>query len=63
MSQLRVGPFANHQLIQAKFPSSMASEIFSAVMIVGIFVLADGTTEKIDASTTRNPPIPYTRPL
>src|ERR1700680_3920237 len=40
----------------------MASAIFSAAIRVGKLVLAQGTTGKIEASTTRKPCIPLTRP-
>ncbi len=40
----------------------MASATFSAVIMVGKFVLAHGTTGKIEASHTRSPSRPYTRP-
>src|SRR5215813_15038967 len=45
------------------FPScKIASAIFSAVISVGKLVLAQGTTGKIEASTTRKPSTPRTRP-
>ena len=44
------------------FSFRMVSAIFSAVIIVGKFVLAHGTTGKIEASTTRKPAIPLTLP-
>src|SRR5215475_624235 len=40
----------------------IASAIFSAVISVGKLVLAQGTTGKIEASTTRRPCTPLTRP-
>src|SRR5258705_9515408 len=40
----------------------MASAIFSAAIRVGKLVLAHGTTGKIEASTTRKPCTPLTRP-
>ena len=40
----------------------MASAIFSAAISVGKFVLAHGTSGKIEASTTRKPSTPRTRP-
>src|SRR6516225_10494947 len=42
--------------------ASIASAIFSAVIKVGKLVLAPGTTGNSDASTTRKPPTPRTRP-
>ena len=39
-----------------------ASAIFSAVIKVGKFVLAQGTTGNTEASTTRRPCTPLTRP-
>ena len=42
--------------------ATIASAIFSAVISVGKFVLAHGTTGKIDASTARSPCTPLTRP-
>ena len=41
---------------------SIVSAIFSAVISIGKFVLAHGTTGKIEASTTRRPCTPLTRP-
>src|SRR3979411_3040425 len=40
----------------------MAAAIFSAAIRVGKLVLAHGTTGKIEASTTRKPCTPLTRP-
>src|ERR1700724_2653882 len=40
----------------------MASAIFSAAIRVGKLVLAHGTTGQIEASTTRKPCTPLTRP-
>src|SRR5215207_8732924 len=40
----------------------MASAIFSAAISVGKFVLAHGTSGKIEASTTRKASTPRTRP-
>ena len=42
--------------------SAIASAIFSAVISVGKLVLAQGTSGKIEASTTRRPSTPRTRP-
>ena len=42
--------------------ASIASAIFSAVIKVGKLVLAQGTVGNSDASTTRNPLTPRTRP-
>src|SRR5215472_13025949 len=44
-------------LASGDFPRIM-SEAFSATMIVGAFVLHDGTKGITDASTTRSPSIP-----
>src|SRR5438445_12970405 len=41
---------------------SIVSTIFSAAIRVGKLVLAHGTTGKIEASTTRKPWTPLTRP-
>src|SRR3954462_7986471 len=43
-------------------PAKMASAIFSAVIRTGKLVLAQGTCGNTEASTTRNPPTPRTRP-
>ena len=43
-------------------PARMASAHFSAVISTGKFVLAHGTTGKIEASTTRSPSTARTRP-
>ena len=40
----------------------IAAEIFSATMMVGMLVLARGTVGMIEASTTRRPSKPRTRP-
>jgi hypothetical protein len=42
--------------------ATIASAIFSAVIKVGKLVLAHGTTGNSEASTTRSPPTPRTRP-
>src|SRR5262245_6039972 len=42
--------------------ASIASAIFSAVIRVGKFVLAQGTVGNGEASTTRSPSTPRTRP-
>src|SRR6185437_8911092 len=44
------------------YAARIACEIFSAVIRVGKFVLAQGTIGKIEASTTRRPCTPLTRP-
>src|SRR5436190_7829736 len=36
--------------------------IRSAIMMVGMWVLADGMSGMIDASATTRPPVPWTRP-
>jgi 4-amino-4-deoxy-L-arabinose transferase-like glycosyltransferase len=42
--------------------AAIAAEIFSATMMVGMLVLARGTVGISDASTTRRPSMPCTRP-
>src|SRR6202158_2911913 len=57
-SELRLGAIAGlHDVVHC-----MASAIFSAAIRVGKLVLAHGTTGKIQASTTRKPCTPFTRP-
>src|SRR5215471_9982287 len=51
-----------HSLFPFAFAHCIASAIFSAVMSTGKLVLAHGTTGKIEASTTRKPCTPLTRP-
>src|SRR6476646_9219620 len=56
-------PYMRNAAHQAYFPScTIPSAIVSAVMRVGKLVLAQGTRGKIEASTTRRPSTPRTRP-
>src|ERR1700744_6413192 len=50
------------QPLRAQVPAKIASAIFSAVISTGKLVLAQGTTGNTEASTTRRPSTPRTRP-
>src|SRR5579872_1626619 len=56
------GPYQAPSLLASYIPARIASDTFSAVISTGKFVLAHGTTGKIEASVTRNPVTPRTRP-
>src|SRR5688500_11113051 len=60
---LRTAPQGEDVLIGPHYDVAViAAEIFSADISVGKLVLAHGTTGKIEASTTRRPCTPLTRP-
>src|ERR1700755_2281337 len=49
-------------VVHSCYACCIAAAIFSAAIRVGKLVLAHGTTGKIEASTTRKPCTPLTRP-